>query len=101
MEIYLYSLESRALISDDCFTKKLKERVVCAEKVIEIMNPILEEDEREKFALLLGNIILNPIYRMKYKSHLPDKYNEYNFLSKQQISNRRKKEVYMDPWEEM
>lgn len=97
-KVNTYDFECGVFIVEDSLTKDLKDRVECAEKILEIVDGILSEKEKEKFALLLGNIILNPIYKVKYKSRIPEKYREYNFLSRQQISNRKKREVLLDDW---
>ena len=93
-----YNFECGVYIIEDSFSIELKERVECTKKILEIVDNVLDKNEKEKFANILGNFILNPIYKVKYKSRIPNKYKEYNFLSRQQISNRKKREVLLDDW---
>ena len=96
----VYSIESKMFIGKDLFTLSMEIRSQAMDQVLEILAPLLDERELEKFSNIVANTILNPYYRTKYKSQMPDKYKEYTFLSSQQLFNRKKAEILVDRWDQ-
>ena len=96
----VYSFDSCIFVGKDLFTLNMERRSIALDQALDILAPLLDERELEKFSNLAANIILNPYYRVKYKSQMPEKYKEYTFLSSQQLFNRRKAEILVDRWEE-
>lgn len=86
----------RAHISTICensLDAKMRKRAKAAEEILHIAEPIFDQAELNKLGLLLGDLILGPIYQARYKTQLDSLSQEFPFLGKQQIRRRKSRET--------
>lgn len=80
-------------MNEELLDEALRARADVAQRIMDIASSAYSHDELSRLSGLLADIICGPIDRVRHKSHLPEAYKEYPFLSKRQVRRRKAREI--------
>lgn len=87
---------SKNKVDEAELVRAMKERSDAAEKIMDIADKAFNREEIRRLSGLMSEFILGPINRVQYKSHLPERFREYPFLTRTQLRRRKAREVSYD-----